>query len=184
MLLVVTLMNKTGNVLWRNTGVRSPNNSCHRKSICITNSECVFLALVTQHVKRMSCTILLRVECLDLPHFSTLSHKGTVFGKSYGIQKPCFNLICRLCRKNFLFKEEFSEILYFFSCKVPIICARYWWHFNFIDRFSKNPQILISRKSIKWNTNLMQHCAGFISAESLYMFRALAPETCRVTLQK
>ena len=25
------------------------------------------------------------------------------------------------------------------------------------------------------NTNLMQHCAGFISAGSLYMFRALAP---------
>ena len=29
--------------------------------------------------------------------------------------------------------------------------------------------------SAKWNTNLMQHCAGFISAESLYMFRAQAP---------
>ena len=27
----------------------------------------------------------------------------------------------------------------------------------------------------KWNTNFMQHCAGFISAESLYMFRAQAP---------
>jgi len=25
------------------------------------------------------------------------------------------------------------------------------------------------------NTNLMQHCAGFISAGSLYMFRAQAP---------
>ena len=25
------------------------------------------------------------------------------------------------------------------------------------------------------NTNLMQHCAGFISAESLYMIRAQAP---------
>jgi len=24
------------------------------------------------------------------------------------------------------------------------------------------------------NTNVMQHCAGFISAESLYMFRALS----------
>ena len=28
---------------------------------------------------------------------------------------------------------------------------------------------------VKWNTNLMQHCAGFISAESLYMFRTQAP---------
>ena len=37
---------------------------------------------------------------------------------------------------------------------------------------------------VKWNTNLMQHCAGFISAGSLYMFRVQAPETCRVSLQK
>ena len=29
--------------------------------------------------------------------------------------------------------------------------------------------------SLKWNTKLMQHWAGFISAESLYMFRAQAP---------
>jgi len=29
--------------------------------------------------------------------------------------------------------------------------------------------------AVKWNTNLMQHYAGFISAESLYMFRAQAP---------
>ena len=28
---------------------------------------------------------------------------------------------------------------------------------------------------VKWNTNLMQHFAGFISAGSLYMFRAQAP---------
>ena len=27
----------------------------------------------------------------------------------------------------------------------------------------------------QWNTSSMQHCAGFISAESLYMFRAQAP---------
>ena len=28
---------------------------------------------------------------------------------------------------------------------------------------------------VKWNTNLMQHCARFISAGPLYMFRAQAP---------
>ena len=40
-------------------------------------------------------------------------------------------------------------------------------HFNFVL-----PCIIVQ---VKLNTNLMQHCAGFISAESLYMFRALAP---------
>ena len=28
---------------------------------------------------------------------------------------------------------------------------------------------------VKWNINFMQHCSGFISAASLYMFRAQAP---------
>ena len=32
-----------------------------------------------------------------------------------------------------------------------------------------------SRGYIKRNTNMMQHCAGFTSAESLYMFRVQAP---------
>ena len=32
-----------------------------------------------------------------------------------------------------------------------------------------------SKELVKWNTDLMQHYAGFISAESLYMFRAQAP---------
>ena len=40
-------------------------------------------------------------------------------------------------------------------------------NFNFVL-----PCIIVS---VKWNTNLMQHCAGFISAGSLYMFRAQAP---------
>ena len=43
--------------------------------MCITNFECVLLALVIQHVKRMNRTILSHVECLYLPYFSILSHK-------------------------------------------------------------------------------------------------------------
>jgi hypothetical protein len=39
----------------------------------------------------------------------------------------------------------------------------------------KTKQDATIRYLFKWNTNLMQHCAGFISAESLYMFRAQAP---------
>ena len=48
--------------------------------------------------------------------------------------------------------------------------------FNFHDSFHSIPW---TKKRILWktneNTNLMQHCAGFISAESLYIFRAQAP---------
>jgi len=49
-----------------------------------------------------------------------------------------------------------------------------------ISTFSRSLQsnttnAVIRSLFVKWNTNLMQHCAGFISAESLYMFRAQAP---------
>ena len=54
---------------------RSPNHGCRGKVIRITYSECVFVALVTQHAMRMSRVKLSCVVCLTVPHFSTLSHK-------------------------------------------------------------------------------------------------------------
>ena len=64
--------------------------------------------------------------------------------------------------------------IYRSSCKVVFIPVIFEWNFNFLNRFLKNTQMLNLIK-IKRNTNLMPHCAGFISAGSLYMFRAQAP---------
>jgi hypothetical protein len=41
----------------------------------VTYYECVSVALVIQHAKRMRRIILLSVTCLALLYFSTLSHK-------------------------------------------------------------------------------------------------------------
>ena len=58
-------MDKTG---------RSCNRCCSGKTISIKYSECVFVALVTQHASRIHSIIVTSVACLTLQYFSILSH--------------------------------------------------------------------------------------------------------------
>jgi len=68
----------------RNTEVRSSNHCCCGKAINITYSEYVSVALATRHTKRMRPLIFSFVACLDLPYFSTLSHKRHDLGGGGG----------------------------------------------------------------------------------------------------
>jgi hypothetical protein len=43
---------------------------------CITHCECVFVAIVIQHVMRMRRILLSYAACPNLQYFSTFSHKG------------------------------------------------------------------------------------------------------------
>ena len=55
---------------------------CYRaKTIRITYSECVSVALVTQHENRMHRVILSSVAARTVPYFSTLSKKTARFSK-------------------------------------------------------------------------------------------------------
>jgi len=53
----------------RNTGARSRDHCCRGKSIGITYSVCVSVALVIQHAKRMRRIILSPAACLALPYY-------------------------------------------------------------------------------------------------------------------
>jgi hypothetical protein len=71
------------------------NHYCSDRAIIITYSERVSVALVTQHAKRMRCTILSSVACLELPYFSTLPHKRQILRKNVTEPKMCFFLFSR-----------------------------------------------------------------------------------------
>jgi len=63
---------------------RSRDHCFRGKSVSIKYSDSVFVALVTQHVKRTRRTKL-SVACLTVPYFSTLYHVARVAEKRYGI---------------------------------------------------------------------------------------------------
>jgi hypothetical protein len=55
--------------------VCSRKHCCPGRATSIKHSECVSVALVIQHAKRMRRIILSSVACLAVPYFRTLSHK-------------------------------------------------------------------------------------------------------------
>ena len=61
--------------MYNNVEVRSINHCCYGKAVNISYSERVFVALVSQHEKRMRRVTVFSVVCPALPYFSTLSQK-------------------------------------------------------------------------------------------------------------
>jgi hypothetical protein len=125
--------------------VHSRNHCCRGKAISITYSECVSVALVIQHAKRMRRIILSSVACLALPYFSTLSHKRHDFRKKFLNTKCVFWFFLQPLSQTFLILRRIQRDIIIkvhrSSCKVPVIIVRFKWNFNFLDTLSKNTQI-------------------------------------------
>ena len=61
-----------------NIEARSRNHFYREKAISIIYSECLFIALVTQHAQRMRRIILSTVACMGIPQYLI---SGTIFEK-------------------------------------------------------------------------------------------------------
>jgi hypothetical protein len=72
--------------------VRSRNRCCSGKAVIITYSECVSVALVIRHAKRMRRIILSSVARLAVPYVCTFPHKRHDFRKTVTEHKMYFSL--------------------------------------------------------------------------------------------
>lgn len=112
------------------------------KKPCVEYSECVSIASVIQHTKRMHCITFSSVACLGLPHFFTAGF----FGKKVTGHKTCFDFLYNACMKyshlknseghytkysqafrysaseacQILMKLEFCSHIFFFKCDLKL----------------------------------------------------------------
>jgi hypothetical protein len=116
-------INRIGHVVQHNIQARSRNHWCRWKSISITYFECVSVALVIQHAKRMRRIIMWPVRFYHIfPHYLL---NGTIFGETLLNIKHVLWFSLQLLSETFLILRRFQRHIitnvHSSSCKVPDI---------------------------------------------------------------
>ena len=102
------------------------NKNSPEKAISILDSECLFVTLIIQHVKRMRRTILPSVACLAAPYISTLSHKRHDFEKKKKVfdLKMCASIWSKILSEIFLILRRIQRYIiksvFRFSCNLTV----------------------------------------------------------------
>ena len=112
-----------------NIEARSRKHCCHGEAISITYSECVSVALVFHHAKRMRPVISSSSACLTLPYVPTLYHKWHNFRKNNIEHKNVFwfslqvlSAACLILKRN---QQDITINVHMSSCKVPVILVKF-----------------------------------------------------------
>jgi hypothetical protein len=117
-------LNKTGTTCTKNTEARSRNHFCHEKAISITHSECVPLALVIQHAKRMRRIIATRGLC-GSNRFLHAIINGTIFWIEVIKHTICVLIFSTTSSETFLIRRKIQRDIIInihrSSYKVPVI---------------------------------------------------------------
>jgi len=111
-----------------------------------------------------ACVILSSVACLAvlyhiIPHYLI---NDTTFEKKLLNIKRVFRFSLQLLSETFLIlriERDMIKIIYWSSCKVPVVLVRFQWNLNLFDGYSKNIQIWNFIKIRRVGAELL-HAAG------------------------
>ena len=168
--------------IYRNTGALSRNDCRRRRTaknirlcvcvcVCVGGGvpgwlgACMRVALLSQHTTRMRHVVTSFVPPLAPPHFLTLSHNRTIFGKKSLNINCVFWLSLQLLFQTFLvlrINERHIVInIKTSSCKTPFIFVELQRKLHFLDRFSeKSLKYKISPKSFQWKPSCSMRTDG------------------------
>jgi hypothetical protein len=128
-----------------NTEARSLNHCSCGKAISISYYECVSRSLlllsgVKWHL--LSTVLYCYLRPLWLNHIFPHYHINcTIFGKTFLNIKRVFSLLSETFLIPRRIQREMTINVHRSSCEVPVILDRSESNLNFLNRFSKNPQI-------------------------------------------